>query len=86
MRGRAPTRILITASSEEEEDYLRSAVLLKDGRLVEGTLSGCICIWNLLTGEMEAKLSGHNEEDDDHSVNSLLVLGDGSLCSGSCVL
>ena len=86
MRGRAPTRILITASSEEEEDYLRSAVLLKDGRLVGGTLSGCICIWNLLTGEMEAKLSGHNEEDDDHSVKSLLVLGDGSLCSGSCVL
>jgi WD40 repeat protein len=51
---------------------------LPNSRLASGSHDNSIVVWNLATGEAEAKLEGHT-----NSVSALAVLEDGTLVSGS---
>ena len=57
---------------------MRSLVFLLDGRLASGSDDQIIRIWNCMTGECSAVLSGHQS-----AVNTMTLLADGRLVSGS---
>ena len=59
-------------------DWVRSLVVLPDGRLASASDDKTIRLWNTTTGESFKTLTGHTDW-----VNALVVLQDGTLASGS---
>jgi WD40 repeat protein len=57
---------------------VRAVALLPDGRVVSGSESGELRVWDVISGKMELVLAGHSRE-----IQHLAVLPDGDLVSGS---
>lgn len=55
-------------------DFVNSVVLLRDGRLAFGSGDRTIKIWNILTGECEEALEGHNSSSLGDTVDKTMKI------------
>jgi WD40 repeat protein len=62
----------------ERTGSMSTMVMLADGRLLEGSTSATLRVWNVATGECDRMLEGHTKE-----VTSVVTLTDGRVASGS---
>ena len=63
----------LVISAADDDDRIRKVAYLPDGRVVTGSMSGAVRVWNLQTGEQEGTSMEHEDE-----VWSLAVTRDGA--------